>query len=310
MLLAVLVHCSDGWDRTAQLCSLTKLMLDPHYRTLRGFMTLIEQEWFSFGHKFADRLGFSPLGWFHEERSPVFQQFIDCLYQWMQQSPTIFEFNEDLLLYIIRALNSGLFGNSYANCYSEQMSLWNSTLSIWSVVITCPEPFLNLSYHPVSVICTPIVSAKCFNVWNHWYLNWHNALFRLQWETIIDDVSLDEDFASPDTKVDSFSSGSSSCSACKKPFTLYRRRHKCRECWREFCHVCSNHRRIVPSVSQTVLSRCCKECSAKLDSTPGDSIVPMIGYSDEEGNDEDEEEEGEDSDSTQEESDHKFTSTS
>ena len=32
--ISVLIHCSDGWDRTSQLCSLSKLMLDPYYRTL------------------------------------------------------------------------------------------------------------------------------------------------------------------------------------------------------------------------------------------------------------------------------------
>ena len=34
----VLVHCSDGWDRTSQLTSLTQLMMDYHYRTVSGFM--------------------------------------------------------------------------------------------------------------------------------------------------------------------------------------------------------------------------------------------------------------------------------
>lgn len=34
---SVVVHCSDGWDRTAQITSLAMLMLDSHYRTLRGF---------------------------------------------------------------------------------------------------------------------------------------------------------------------------------------------------------------------------------------------------------------------------------
>ena len=34
---SVIVHCSDGWDRTAQTCSLASLMLDPYYRTIDGF---------------------------------------------------------------------------------------------------------------------------------------------------------------------------------------------------------------------------------------------------------------------------------
>ena len=33
----VLVHCSDGWDRTSQLTSLSQLMMDPYYCTLDGF---------------------------------------------------------------------------------------------------------------------------------------------------------------------------------------------------------------------------------------------------------------------------------
>lgn len=50
---SVVVHCSDGWDRTAQLTSLAMLMLDSYYRTIRGFEALIEKEWLSFGHRFA-----------------------------------------------------------------------------------------------------------------------------------------------------------------------------------------------------------------------------------------------------------------
>lgn len=35
--ISVLVHCSDGWDRTAQVCSLASILLDPFYRTLSGY---------------------------------------------------------------------------------------------------------------------------------------------------------------------------------------------------------------------------------------------------------------------------------
>ncbi|XP_043313651.1 myotubularin-related protein 8 isoform X2 [Cervus canadensis] len=51
----VLVHCSDGWDRTAQVCSVASILLDPFYRTFKGLMILIEKEWICMGHKFSQR---------------------------------------------------------------------------------------------------------------------------------------------------------------------------------------------------------------------------------------------------------------
>ncbi|KAF8418208.1 protein-tyrosine phosphatase-like protein [Tirmania nivea] len=54
----VLIHCSDGWDRTSQLSALAQLCLDPYYRTIEGFMVLVEKDWVSFGHRFRDRSGF------------------------------------------------------------------------------------------------------------------------------------------------------------------------------------------------------------------------------------------------------------
>ncbi|KAF2101676.1 phosphatases II [Rhizodiscina lignyota] len=68
----VLIHCSDGWDRTSQLSALSQLCLDPYYRTLDGFITLVEKDWLSFGHMFRHRSGFlSSEKWFEIENERI-----------------------------------------------------------------------------------------------------------------------------------------------------------------------------------------------------------------------------------------------
>jgi myotubularin-related protein 6/7/8 len=54
----VLIHCSDGWDRTSQLSALSQILLDPYYRTLDGFIVLVEKDWLAFGHMFQHRNGY------------------------------------------------------------------------------------------------------------------------------------------------------------------------------------------------------------------------------------------------------------
>lgn len=68
----VLVHCSDGWDRTPQIAALAELMLDPYYRSLQGFVTLIQKDFLSFGHKFNHRHGIQGTEkWFDIENERV-----------------------------------------------------------------------------------------------------------------------------------------------------------------------------------------------------------------------------------------------
>lgn len=116
---SVLVHCSDGWDRTAQTCSLAAIMLNPHYRTTEGFLALVQKEWLSFGHKFTDRMG-------HLERdprevSPIFIQFIDAVWQLMRYRPAAFQFNELLLLDFLDHSQSCQFGTFLGNCERERI---------------------------------------------------------------------------------------------------------------------------------------------------------------------------------------------
>eukprot|EP00070_Physeter_catodon_P031520 XP_028338414.1 myotubularin-related protein 1 isoform X7 [Physeter catodon] len=84
---SVVVHCSDGWDRTSQLTSLAMLLLDSYYRTIKGFEALLEKEWISFGHRFALRVGHGNDNHADADRSPIFLQFIDCVWQMTRQTP-------------------------------------------------------------------------------------------------------------------------------------------------------------------------------------------------------------------------------
>ena len=68
----VLIHCSDGWDRTSQLSALSQICLDPYFRTIDGFIVLVEKDWLSFGHMFRYRSGhLSSEKWFHIENERI-----------------------------------------------------------------------------------------------------------------------------------------------------------------------------------------------------------------------------------------------
>jgi len=175
---SVVVHCSDGWDRTAQLTSLAMLLLDSYYRTLQGFQVLIEKEWISFGHKFAHRIGHGEDKYNDADRSPVFLQFIDCVWQVTQQFPNAFEFNDYFLTVILDHLYSCLFGTFLCNTEKERrdMGIKTKTQSLWSFVNTNRSRFLNPMYcKPLDekVVLFPLASIRYMKFWRGYYLRWN-----------------------------------------------------------------------------------------------------------------------------------------
>jgi len=132
-----LIHCSDGWDRSSQLTSLTQLLLDPFYRTIEGFLILIEKEWLSFGHQFGFRNGFYTKEQHQDERSPIFLQWLDCVHQILIQFPNCFEFNNQLLLFIAHHLTTAKYGTFLFNNENERKSFnaKNVTVSCWTDII-------------------------------------------------------------------------------------------------------------------------------------------------------------------------------
>ena len=179
----VLIHCSDGWDRTAQLSSLAQLCLDPFYRTQKGFAILVEKDWLSFGHKFLDRCGHLSSEKFFlapventgsgggaeaaqaflasvqnrfasqhhvKETSPVFHQFLESVRQIQRQFPERFEFNERFLRQLHYHLYSCQFGSFLCNSERErrigeggQPPVVNRTISVWDFFNSPPEIELN-----------------------------------------------------------------------------------------------------------------------------------------------------------------------
>lgn len=118
---SVCVHCSDGWDRTAQACSLAALLLDAHYRTASGFQALLEKDWLAFGHKFSARCGH--LAGDTRERAPVFTQLLDCTWQLLRQTPRAFQFNERFLLTLHDHAHACQYGTFLGNCQKDRRDL-------------------------------------------------------------------------------------------------------------------------------------------------------------------------------------------
>lgn len=208
----VLIHCSDGWDRTSQLSALAQIMLDPFFRTLEGFVTLVEKDWLSFGHMFRLRSGhLSHEDWFTVQKdsyagsrvqpgenddrndalqsmlsgakrffnhnpkdegdleaisevapgkvandeattpkmvSPVFHQFLDCVYQLQRQHPTRFEFNERFLRRLLYHLYSCQYGTFLYNSEKQRKDarVAERTSSVWDYFLSRRAEFTNPDY--------------------------------------------------------------------------------------------------------------------------------------------------------------------
>ncbi|XP_053313217.1 myotubularin-related protein 4 isoform X2 [Spea bombifrons] len=169
----VLVHCSDGWDRTPQIVSLAKILLDPYYRTLEGFQVLVETDWLDYGHKFGDRCGHQENVEDQSEQCPVFLQWLDCIHQLLLQFPCLFEFNHAFLVKLVQHTYSCLYGTFLANnpCEREMRNIYKQTCSVWSLLRTGNKNFHNLLYMPSSeLVLHPVCHVRALQLWTAVYL--------------------------------------------------------------------------------------------------------------------------------------------
>lgn len=162
----VVLHCSDGWDRTAQLCSLAELCLDPYYRTIAGFRVLLLKEWEAFGHKFRDRIW----GAAADEKSPVFFQFIDSVWQMLEAFPAFFQFNERLLLRLVEMMYANTHSDFRFNCERERYeSREQQYVTVWDDLELDPA-CENQSYDAslTSVLRPPQIAKTWTGYFNRW----------------------------------------------------------------------------------------------------------------------------------------------
>lgn len=170
---SVLVHCSDGWDRTSQLTSIAMLLMDPFYRTVRGFQILIEKEWLAFGHKFQQRCGHGDKKHGDEQRSPIFVQFIDVVWQLTQQFPSAFQFNNCFLITVLDHLYSCLYGTFLCNSDKQRTEVRQRTVSLWSHVNDQSDEFLNPLFAPSPSVLYPVAAMHRMQLWTGYYARWN-----------------------------------------------------------------------------------------------------------------------------------------
>lgn len=178
---SVLVHCSDGWDRTSQVSSLAQLLLDPYYRTVKGFAVLVEREWIEFGHKFATRFGHSEnrdSG--DSQRSPVFLQWLDCVFQHVDQYPEEFEFKSRFLVDLMDAVHSCRYGTFLwdSDREREQKGVVGRTKQFWNIL---DDDVMNLEYAPKEerkVLLLNRFRCEDMRLWIEYFVRWDTALLR------------------------------------------------------------------------------------------------------------------------------------
>ncbi|KAL4717182.1 hypothetical protein ACJJTC_017069 [Scirpophaga incertulas] len=133
--VTVVLQEGDGVDYCAVVSSLTQLMLDPYFRTISGFQSLIQKEWIALGHPFCDRFKLVRPGREGKQRerereraaregrrgaeaqaAPVFLLFLDCAWQLAQRHPAAFQFSETYLTTLWDAAHNHFFDTFLFNC--------------------------------------------------------------------------------------------------------------------------------------------------------------------------------------------------
>ena len=192
---SVLVHCSDGWDRASQVTAFSQLLIDPFYRTIKGYMILIEKDFVSFGHQFRYRNGYCSKEEVNEnQESPILLQYLDATQQLLVQYPTYFEFNMKFLVFIANNIKSGLYGTFLFNNENERekKEAKKNTMSIWTKILNNIEEYKNIFYEKKTIeeyFFTPIFPFNRIRLWEEFFFTYTQINLNISYEEYINKYS-------------------------------------------------------------------------------------------------------------------------
>ena len=188
---SVLIHCSDGWDRCSQLTAFSQLLIDPYFRTIRGYMTLIEKDFLYFGHQFKLRNGYYSKEEHNENQSsPILLQYLDATHQLLVQYPMYFEFNMKFLLFIANSINCGLYGTFLYNNEKEreQKNAKTNTMSCWTEILNNINQYKNPFYDPNAknyFFFTPIFPFNRIRLWEEYFFPYTQININISYNSYI-----------------------------------------------------------------------------------------------------------------------------
>nr|XP_060611766.1 myotubularin-related protein 10 [Anolis sagrei ordinatus] len=110
--VSVILQEEEGRDLSCCVASLVQVMLDPFFRTMVGFQSLVQKEWVMAGYPFLDRCNHLKKS---DKESPLFLLFLDCVWQLLEQYPSAFEFSEAYLTILNDSTRISLFGTFLFN---------------------------------------------------------------------------------------------------------------------------------------------------------------------------------------------------
>ena len=110
-----------------------------HFRTIRGYMTLIEKNFLTVGHQFRLKNRYYSKEENNEnQNSQILLQYLYATtHQLLVQYPMYFEFIMKFLLFIANSINSGLCGTFLYNNEKERevKNVKTNTMSCWSEIL-------------------------------------------------------------------------------------------------------------------------------------------------------------------------------